>query len=214
LNEQRWGAADVTYESIECSVNDSTKFSKHGPPAATDPKTTVVQLLNKQLADTVDLRSQARQAHFNVKGPYIQELKSLFDGLARDLRQFTDLIAEHINALGGQSVATVRSVAYESGLREYPLDAVDAHDHLEALLSGYSRYEQDTWHNIKALEVTGDTETAELLEVIAASVEKNLWFLEVYLEGIAVGLHGNKLPAWRSAFGKRRLAEEKAGSGH
>jgi starvation-inducible DNA-binding protein len=196
------------------SVNDSTEFTKHGQSPATDLKTTVVQLLNKQLADTIDLRSQARHAHFNVKGPYIEELKSLFDGLARDLRQFADLIAEHINGLGGQSLATVRSVAHDSGLREYPLDAVDAHAHLEALLSTYSRYEQDTWHNIEALGVNGDTETVELLHVIAASVEKNLWFLEVYLEGIAVGLHGEKLPAWRSAFGKRRMPEDRARAGH
>ena len=71
-----------------------------------DVRTTLVQLLNKQLAETVDLRSQVRQAHFNVRGPYIQELRSLFDGLTLDLRHFADLIAERIRTLGGCAAAT------------------------------------------------------------------------------------------------------------
>jgi hypothetical protein len=80
------------------------------------------------------------------------------------------------------------------------LDALDAHDHLEALLSSYSRYESDTKHNMKAAQEIGDSETLELLQVISVSIENNLWFLEAYLEGVAIGLHGGRLPRWISAF--------------
>src|SRR5579883_345389 len=125
----------------------------------------IAQLLNKQLADTIDLRSQARQAHFNVSGAYVEELRALFDGLARDLRQFADVVAERIRTLGGHPGATIRVAAVESGLHDYPLDALTAHDHLHALLSSYSRYEQDTQHNTKAAEEIGDAETVELLNV-------------------------------------------------
>ena len=68
------------------------------------------------------------------------------------------------------------------------------------MLSGYSRYELDTRHNLQAAHEIGDLEAAALLQVIATSIEKNLWFLEAYLEGIAVGLHGRKLPPWTSTF--------------
>jgi starvation-inducible DNA-binding protein len=159
-----------------------------------------VRRLNKQLADIIDLRSQARQAHFNVKGPYSQALGSLFDGLARELRRFADLMAERIRALGGHPAVTVRSVALESNLRDYPTDALDAREHLEALLSSYSLYELNTRHNMKAAQAIGDLETTQLLELILISIEKNLWFLEAYLEGIAVGLHGGKLPQWTPAI--------------
>ena len=165
-----------------------------------DGRTTIIRLLNKQLADTHDLRSQARESYFNVRGPYSQELRSLFDGLARDLRQFAHLIARRINGVGGYAVATVRSVAHESGLRDYPVDVLDAHDQLEVLLSSYSRYELDTQHNMKGAREIGDSETVALLQVISVSIENNLWLLEAYLEGIAVGLHGRKLPAWTSTF--------------
>jgi len=160
----------------------------------------IVCLLNKQLADTLDLRLQARQSFFNVKGPYTEELRSLFSGFSKDLSSFADRIAERINQVGGYAVATVRSVAHESGLRDYPRDILDSHDQLDALLSAYSRYELDTQRNLKTAYEAGDTTTAALLQHMLATTENNLWYLEAYLEGIAVGLHGRKLPAWTSAL--------------
>ena len=177
-----------------------TKSGNSSNANASSADLRITQLLNRQLADTIDLRSQARQACFNVKGDSAEELRSLFDGLARDLQQFSDLIAERIRTLGGQAAATVRIAAYESNLHDYPLDALGAQDHLEALLSSYSRYELDTRHNLKAAQEIGDSPTVALLEVISGSIERNLWFLEAYLEATAVGLHGRKLPQWTSAF--------------
>jgi starvation-inducible DNA-binding protein len=166
-----------------------------------NPTAKHTHLLNRQLADTVDLRLQARQARFNVRGPYAPVLQPLFDGLARDLRHFADLIAQRITVFGGTASASVRFAASESNLRDYPLDALEAQDHLKALLSGYSRYELDTRRNLDTAEAEGDLETVKLLCAILVSIEKSLWFLEAYLEGIAVGLHGRKLPAWFSTFG-------------
>ncbi len=37
-------------------------------------------LLNQQLADATDLACQAKQAHWNVKGPNFVALHELFDG--------------------------------------------------------------------------------------------------------------------------------------
>ena len=39
----------------------------------------VITLLNQHLADTFDLYSQAKQAHWNVKGPEFFQLHELFD---------------------------------------------------------------------------------------------------------------------------------------
>jgi starvation-inducible DNA-binding protein len=166
-----------------------------------DERTTkIIRMLNKQLADTLDLRSQIRESYFNVNGPYDQELRSLFDGLALELWRFTNLTATSIQDLGGYAVATVRSVAAESSLRDYPADVVDARDHLGALLSAYSRYELNTRYNMKAIQELGGFESVALLQVVLGSVENNLWFLEAYWEGIAIGLHGRKLPVWTSAL--------------
>src|SRR5262249_11230269 len=153
--------------------------------------------------ETLDLRLQTRESYFNVTGQYGEELRSLFAGLAMDLRSFADLIAERINHAGGYAVATVRSVAHESGLRDYPGDILDSRDQLEALLSGYSRYELNTQRNMKAAREAGDAGTVALLLRILTTIENDLWFIEAYLEGIAVGLHGTKLPAWTSTLSSR-----------
>ena len=165
-----------------------------------DGRTGVIRILNKQLADTLDLRSHTRQSYFNAHGPYTQELRCLFDGLSLDLRLFADVIAQHIHDAGGYAVATVRYVANESALRDYPADVLDAREQLDALLSSYSRYEKETQHNLKAAREAGDAKAADLMQIMLASIENDIWFLEAYLEGIAVGLHGRKLPAWTSRF--------------
>jgi hypothetical protein len=64
---------------------------------------------------------------------------------------------------------------------------------------------------LEVAQANGDQETVELLHVVLVSIENNLWFLEAYLEGIAVGLHGRKLPTWSSAF-DNQAADERAKS--
>ena len=61
----------------------------------------MITLLNQHRADTFDLYSQAKQAHWNVKGPEFFQLHELFDKLADEAEGYVDLIAERVTALGG-----------------------------------------------------------------------------------------------------------------
>jgi starvation-inducible DNA-binding protein len=45
----------------------------------------VIGILNKRLADAVDLKSQAKQAHWNVKGPNFIALHELFDQVSTEM---------------------------------------------------------------------------------------------------------------------------------
>ena len=74
----------------------------------------MVAVLNQQLADTFDLHSQAKQAHWNVKGPQFHQLHELFDTLAEQLSGYVDLIAERATALGGTALGTARMSAAAS----------------------------------------------------------------------------------------------------
>jgi hypothetical protein len=44
-----------------------------------------VEILNRSLADALDLKSPAKQAHWNVKGPSFIALHELFDQVATEL---------------------------------------------------------------------------------------------------------------------------------
>jgi starvation-inducible DNA-binding protein len=48
----------------------------------------VVELLNQSLATTTDLKTQVKQAHWNVKGMNFYQLHELFDGIASDLEAY------------------------------------------------------------------------------------------------------------------------------
>jgi starvation-inducible DNA-binding protein len=75
----------------------------------------MIELLNQQLADTFDLYSQAKQAHWNVKGAQFFQLHELFDKLAEELQgyidQVVDLIALATHGRGGLRRLLVGSVA-------------------------------------------------------------------------------------------------------
>ena len=90
------------------------------------PETTrsrVVELLNQRLADCIDLQTQCKQAHWNVKGPSFIGLHKLFDDINEDVEGYVDLLAERAVQLGGVAEGTARSVAARSTLSDYPAAA-------------------------------------------------------------------------------------------
>ena len=83
----------------------------------------LVELLNARLADTFDLYSQIKQAHWSVRGPDFIQLHLLYDTVAESVLGFVDEIAERATSLGGLATGTVRMAAEATTLDEYPLDA-------------------------------------------------------------------------------------------
>src|SRR5712691_12177910 len=81
-----------------------------------------IELLNQQLADGLDLGLQAKQAHWNVKGPNFIALHELFDAVVDELFEHADDLAERAVELGGTAFGTARTAAKTSRLPEYPLD--------------------------------------------------------------------------------------------
>src|SRR5262245_23372027 len=86
-----------------------------------------VELLNARLADCIDLRTQTKQALWNVKGPNFIALHELFDGINEEVEDYVDDIAERAARLGGVAEGMARMVAKRSSLRKYPANAVDGH---------------------------------------------------------------------------------------
>ncbi len=75
-----------------------------------------VGMLNQQLADALDLHLQAKQAHWNVKGPSFIALHELFDEVVEEFEEYADEIAERAVVLGGTAYGTVRVAAGRSRL--------------------------------------------------------------------------------------------------
>jgi starvation-inducible DNA-binding protein len=71
----------------------------------------VILILNDRLADAIDLQSQVKQAHWNVKGPNFIALHELFDKISDVVLEQIDEIAERVTSLGGTAEGTVAVAA-------------------------------------------------------------------------------------------------------
>jgi starvation-inducible DNA-binding protein len=142
----------------------------------------IIDILNDRLADTIDLKTQAKQAHWNVKGPEFFQLHELFDSIAGHLDDQADLIAERVTALGGTALGTARVVASTSAIPEYDLDAVGGLDHVVALSERLAKAANQFRTEIDRTDDLGDKATADLFTQITRDADKDLWFLEAHLQ--------------------------------
>jgi starvation-inducible DNA-binding protein len=142
----------------------------------------LVALLNARLADAIDLKLQAKQAHWNVKGPSFIALHELFDKIAATADGFVDEIAERVTALGGTAEGTVQVVGKRSTLEAYPLDIYEGLAHVGALAGSLANFAKSTRAAIDAAEDLKDADTADLFTGISRETDKQLWLLEAHLQ--------------------------------
>jgi starvation-inducible DNA-binding protein len=140
-----------------------------------------VQLLNERLADCIDLQTQTKQAHWNVKGPNFIALHELFDKINEDVEDYVDEIAERAVQLGGVAEGTARMVARRSSLAEYPA-AVDGRSHVEALSSALAAFGQSARKAIDEANQLGDLDTADIFTEVSRGIDKWLWFVEAHVQ--------------------------------
>lgn len=164
------------------TVMQTTKTFATRIDLSPDVRGRMIELLNQQLADTFDLYSQTKQAHWNVKGPQFYPLHELFDRLAEELGGYADLIAERATALGGLAEGTVRLAAANSRLAEFPPGVTGGPPVVEALAENYAALAASTRSTIEAADGRGDATTADLFTEVSRGVDKALWFLEAHLQ--------------------------------
>jgi len=143
----------------------------------------LVSLLNQQLADTFDLYTQIKQAHWNVKGMKFMPLHLLFDNLAANFIRYADDIAERATALGGLARGTVRMAAAHSQIEDLACEMTDGEELVVALADRFAAYGASSRMAIKQAEDENDAVTADLFTEITREVNKGLYFLESHLHG-------------------------------
>jgi starvation-inducible DNA-binding protein len=162
-------------------MNERLHPITHDIPEAN--RAALVGLLNQRLADTFDLYSQLKMAHWNVKGIHFQALHDLFDKVAERVEPFVDEIAERITGLGGTARGSVRLSAAASSLHEYPVDAVDGDTHLVSIRNRLATYAADTRTAIEDAGEQGDAATEDLLTEIQREIDLMLYFVQSHIPG-------------------------------
>jgi starvation-inducible DNA-binding protein len=137
-------------------------------------------LMNQRLASAVDLQSQMKQAHWNVKGPSFIGLHELFDRVDEAVESYVDLIAERIVQLGGIAEGTVRVAASRTRLPEYPLAIANGMTHVEAVARALSTFGREARATIDEADALDDADTADLFTEVSRGIDKWLWFVEAH----------------------------------
>lgn len=143
----------------------------------------LVEVLNEQLCRSVDLFTQVKQAHWNLKGREFYSQHLLLDEVAKHLRHHSDDLAERVATLGGYAEGTARMVAERSDLPKYDRSAVDGMDHLRLVVERLARYCAGVRAGIDRCEELDDPSSADLLTTVLNEGEKDMWFLEAHLHG-------------------------------
>jgi starvation-inducible DNA-binding protein len=142
----------------------------------------MIDLLNRQLADTFNMFSLAKQAHWNVKGSDFFQLHELYDVIAEELLGYVDQIAERITTLGGVALGTVKMAANLTSLQDFPEGGIDSMKSVQVMADRLSKLTASTREALQISDDKGDLDTSDLLIEVSRGLDKRLWFLEAHLQ--------------------------------
>jgi len=145
-------------------------------------RSAIAKTLNERLADGLDLHSQIKVAHWNIKGPQFPSLHPLFETFAVSLAVHNDSIAERAVTLGAKAYGTARHVASTSRIPEYPQETTRDLDHVRLLAERFEAYLDGLRTSRKLAEENADTDTVDLITGAITEFEKHAWFLRATAE--------------------------------
>ncbi len=140
-----------------------------------DLRTRLIEILNRRLADAIDLQLQCRQAYWNIKGANFLSLRKLFDQVTEEVEGYTNLIAGRIVQIGGKAEGTVHTVSGRSSLDKRGFQSAGHSDALASTLTDFARHTR--YASMQATELK-DADTTALFNEIARGTDKWLWFVE------------------------------------
>jgi len=139
-------------------------------------------MLNARLADLLDLERQAKQAHWNVKGPRFMMLHELFDETAALAVKWADDVAERAVQLGCVAEGTVEAVAARTSLAKAPLNVKSADEWVMVVAEALAHCSNAARADIPKADDADDAVTTDLLTRVAGEADKQLWFVESHLQ--------------------------------
>ena len=147
-----------------------------------DQKRQTVDVMQKRLAAATDMYTQAKFAHWNVKGDNFYQLHLVFDSVADQIFKQIDPIAERLTQLGGVANGTVRQAACVSVIPEYPVETINGMDHVRALADALGHYCEQLRSASDQIDVIGDEPSSDFFKQLVVEAEEQLYFLESHLE--------------------------------
>ena len=139
------------------------------------------QGLSRLLADTYTLYLQTHNFHWNVTGPFFQQLHVLFEEHYTELAEAVDEIAERIRALGILSPGTYQEFADLSSIKEVKGD-ISAEEMIERLVDSHETVVRTARGVLETAQEADDESSASLVGDRLVVHEKTAWMLRSHLQ--------------------------------
>ena len=136
--------------------------------------------LQKVLVDLLELASQGKQAHWNVRGSNFIAIHELLDSVVANAQGFADLAAERIVALGLPIDARVSTIAEKVPATTVPAGFAQWQDEITAIVADMDAVIADVQAAIDGLDET-DLPSQDVAIEIKRGLEKDRWFLSAHL---------------------------------
>ena len=140
----------------------------------------VISILNKTIANLTDLKSQYKNAHWNVKGQNFYSLHLLFDRLSDGFDSNIDKLAERLTALGGTVGGTIRQSSYVSILNDSFPQPIDCNLFVLVLINMTAIVQAANIESIDALTRLNDQATLNMLVEVEEILGLHLYLLEAH----------------------------------
>src|SRR3954463_8653087 len=139
-----------------------------------DVRSRSIALINRQLANTLDLRIRAKQVSWNLRASRLGSLQKLIIQVLRENRSASETLAERVKELGGVVEATIQGIRSNSRLKLYPISPTGAPDRLWAFCGTFAHYTAALREAAKTSDLSGDYDTGDLITLISRTADRLL----------------------------------------
>ena len=133
--------------------------------------------LNGVLADAFALYIKTKNFHWHVSGPHFRDYHLLLDEQAADIFASTDIIAERVRKIGGNTLRSVGDIARRTRIADNDAPYVTPDDMLAELRDDTRRVVAAMREAHDVCDEHNDVATASLLENFIDATERRTWFL-------------------------------------
>ena len=133
--------------------------------------------LNGVLADTFALYLKTKNFHWHMSGPHFRDYHLLLDEHADQIFAMTDVIAERVRKIGGNTLRSIGDISRQQRLADNDAPYVAPDDMLAELRDDNQRVVAAMREAHDVCDEHNDVATASLLENFIDEAERRVWFL-------------------------------------
>lgn len=142
----------------------------------------ILNNLNTFLSDLNVFYRKLQNYHWNIKGRDFFTVHAKLEEYYDEVNTLIDEIAEHILALGGQPLGTLKDYLNTTKIQEAENKKIDSTCIFNEIIKDYSTLLQDAV-NIKDLaDASSENKTSALMDNIIEDYTKKLWMLRQCME--------------------------------